>query len=80
MRLFISSELTDFVYNMEFIDINKTEPTKDYYRCEIITDCGRTIEVEYYEYWGIFMDDENEYGWKDNGENPELVVKWRWFE
>lgn len=58
-----------------FIDINEIEPTEDC-RCKIVTDLGRTIEVDYYEEFGIFMDDDREYGWKNNGENPELVIKW----
>lgn len=61
---------------MKFIDINKIEPTKEYCRCEVITNLGRIIEVDYYEEWGIFMDDDDgEYGWK--GEHTELVIKWR---
>jgi len=66
---------------MEYLDISKIEPTKDYCRCEVLTNLGRTIEVDYWDEYGIFLDDSgNEIGWKDNGENPELVVKWREIE
>lgn len=59
-------------------DINKIEPNKEYCRCEVITDRGRTVQVDYYDEFGIFTDDDdNELGWKDNGEKPELVIKWR---
>jgi hypothetical protein len=62
---------------MEYLNINITEPTKDYCRCKIITNLGREIEVNYYSEFGIFIDEDDEYGWIDNGFDPELVVKWK---
>ena len=63
---------------MDWKNIIEEEPNKDYSSCEVVTDRGRTVEVVYYDEFGIFVDDdENELGWEDNGEKPELVVKWR---
>ena len=62
---------------LEYIDILKKQPTQDYCKCEIVTNRGRILEVEYYDEYGTFCDDDNEYGWVDNGDNPELVIKWR---
>lgn len=63
---------------MKWIQITEKEPTKEYCRCEVVTDRDRTLQVDYYEEFGIFTDDDgNELGWKDNGSNPELVIKWR---
>ena len=32
---------------MEYLDISKIEPTEDYCRCQVLTNLGRTIEVDY---------------------------------
>ena len=56
-------------------DITKIEPQEDC-RCRVLTNRGRTLELDYYEEHGFWDDDGENYGWKDNGYNPELVIEW----
>lgn len=61
-----------------YINILEKEPFKEYCKCKVITNLGRTVEVDYYNEYGIFWDEDgNELGWINNGENPELVLKWK---
>jgi len=66
---------------MKFIHINENKPSKEYCRCKIITIKGNLIEVDFYAEIGVFIDDDdNEYGWIDNEEDPELVTYWKELE
>ena len=65
---------------MCYINILETEPCKVYMKCQIKTDLNRELIAEYYEEYGIFFlndEDKWEIGWKDNGENNELVTHWK---
>jgi len=69
---------------MDWIDIKEQEPNKTMANCEVKTNKGRELIVDYDEEFGLFLefpDDENRQenwlGWKDNGEQPELVTHWK---
>lgn len=57
-------------------NINEVQPTKSC-KCKVITNRGETLEVYYDDYYPIFFKNNgDDIGWKDNGHNPELVIKW----
>lgn len=61
----------------KWIDITLTQPN-DSQICKIKTSSGRELEGVYYDEWGTFFlnNEDIELGWKDNGEQPELVTYW----
>ncbi len=66
---------------MEWIDIIFKQPN-DAQDCKVKTSLGRELDGVYYDCWGTFQMDEDDYpsgdmGWIDNGENPELVMFWK---
>lgn len=67
---------------MEWIDIKRDEPYHDGFY-DLKTSKGRELIGEYLYEFGIFMiereEDGKEYemGWKNNGENPEVVTHYR---
>lgn len=59
-----------------WIDIKKNEPTFEYAELIVKTDSGKEFDAIYMEEYDIFFVNHEDYfelGWKDNGENPELV-------
>lgn len=67
---------------MEWINIKHQEPIKSMVNCEIKTNQGRELIVDYDEEFGLFMKypyygNEAFFGWKNNGDNPELVTHWK---
>lgn len=63
---------------MEWIDIHEEIPDRDCCQCEILTNKDRVLIVDYYADYGIFVGDNDEYGWIDTGGLNELVIKWRY--
>ncbi len=67
---------------MSWINIMALSPA-DAADCKVKTSLGRELDAVYYDCWGTFQIDTDDYpsgdmGWKDNGENPELVTHWKY--
>jgi hypothetical protein len=65
---------------MSYHNIQEIQPDKEYVVCSVKTNWNRTIQAIYHGDLGIFYtddDEDKEIGWKDNGEQPELITHWK---